>query len=176
MKFKTGNPLMLQFLQTDRIMIFSAKQCSLSACQLLAAPPEKVFPLLCPTREFDWIETWNCELVFSKSGFAELDGVFTTNFPGDDKDVWVIDRYEPNVLIQFVRVSENRVIRYRITLTANGNGTTSAIWEQTITALTEAGNRYIENQSNEQFSKKIKGLEKQLNHYLETGEMLKTKI
>jgi hypothetical protein len=73
-----------------------------------------------------------------------------------------------------VRVSENRVIRYRITLIDNGNGITSAIWKQTITALTEAGNRYIESQSNEEFSKKIKGLEKLLNHYLETGEMLKT--
>jgi hypothetical protein len=155
-------------------MNFSAKQYSLSANQLLGAPTEKVFPMLCPTCEYDWIETWNCELVFSKSGFAELDGVFTTNFPGDEKDVWVIDRYEPNALIQFVRVSESRVIRYRITLIDNGNGTTSATWEQTITALTETGNHYIESQSNEQFSKKIKGLEKLLNHYLETGEMLKT--
>jgi len=153
---------------------FKAKRCFLSAQQQLNFTPEKIFPQLCPTREYDWIETWKCELLRSESGFAELDCVFTTHFTGDEKDVWVVDRYERNELIQFIRVSENRIIRYRITLAENGNGTTSATWEQTITALTENGNRYIESQSNEEFSKKIKGLEKLLNHYLETGEMLKT--
>jgi len=154
-------------------MSFIAKQYHLSANQLLVASPEKVFPLLCPTREYDWIETWECELLFSKSGFAELDCIFATHFPGDERDIWVVDRFEPNELIQFVRVSESRAIRYRITLTDNGNGTTTALWEQTVTALAEAGNRYVESLSNPEFSKKIKGLESLLNHYLETGKMMK---
>jgi hypothetical protein len=153
---------------------FLAKQCYFSAIQLLVASPEKVFPLLCPTREYDWIETWKCDLLFSKSGFAELDCIFATHFPGDEREIWVVDRYEPNALIQFVRVSENRVIRYSIRLTDNGDGKTFAQWEQTITALTEAGNRYLENLSDVEFGKKIKGLENLHNHYLETGEMLRT--
>ena len=156
-------------------MSFTAKQSYLSASQLLVATPENVFPLLCPTREYDWIESWKCELVFSKSGFAELDCIFSTHFPGDEQEIWVVDCYEPNSLIQFVRTSPNRVIRYRISLTDNADGTTSAKWEQTITSLTEAGNDYIENCTNADFSERIKGLEKLLNHYLETGEMLKSK-
>lgn len=168
---------MLQFLPTQRtnrpIMNFIAKQTHLSASQLLVASPKTVFPLLCPTREYDWIENWKCELLFSKSGFAELDCVFTTNFPGDEKDTWIVDRFQPNKLIQFVRVSENRAIRYRITLSDNGNDTTTALWEQTVTALTEAGNRYVESLSDTEFSQKIKGLENLLNHYLKTGKMLK---
>lgn len=155
-------------------MNFKAKRCSISASQTLLATPERVFPLLCPSREYDWIEHWECDLVFTESGFAELGCIFTTDFPGDEKDVWVVDQYIPNQVIQFIRVSENRVIRYRITLFDNGNETTSAQWEQTVTALTEAGNRYVENLSNPEFSQKIKGLESMLNHYLETGKMLKT--
>ncbi len=26
----------------------------------LTAAPDKVFPLLCPTREYDWIDSWKC--------------------------------------------------------------------------------------------------------------------
>lgn len=151
----------------------SDKRKYLSASQSLAASPERVFPLLCPTREYDWIEEWKCELVFSRSGFAELDCVFATHFPGDEKETWVVDRFEPDQLIQFIRSSENRVIRYCIQLADNGNGTSTAKWEQWLTSLTDEGTRYIENLSNSEFGEKIKALEKMLNHYLETGEMLR---
>ncbi len=154
-------------------MSFTAKRCSLSASQLLISSPAKVFPLLCPTREYDWIENWKCDLVFSQSGFAELDCIFATNFPGDEKDVWVVDQYQPNQVIQFIRVTENRVIRYRISLFDNANGQTTAVWEQTVTALTEAGNQYVEGLSSLEFGLKIKGLEILINYYLETGEMLR---
>ena len=43
----------------------------------LSGSPEQVFPLLCPTREYDWIETWQCELIYSDSGFAEPGCIFT---------------------------------------------------------------------------------------------------
>jgi hypothetical protein len=35
------------------------------------APPEKVFPLLCPVREYDWVEPWKCEMIYTDSGFVE---------------------------------------------------------------------------------------------------------
>ena len=153
---------------------FISKRHFVSAKQLLNATPDKVFPLLCPKREYEWIPTWDCEIIHSKSGFAELDCIFTTNFPGDGKETWIVDRYEKNKEIQFIRCSESRAIRYSISLTENNNGTSTAIWEQTITALNSAGNNYIENFDNEGFSTKIKMLEKLLNHFLETGNMLKS--
>ena len=39
----------------------------------------KVFPLLCPVREADWIDGWNPVLVLTQSGFAEQDCVFITD-------------------------------------------------------------------------------------------------
>lgn len=38
---------------------------------VLEAAPEGVFPLLCPVREYDWIEPWRCRMIYSQSGFAE---------------------------------------------------------------------------------------------------------
>ena len=49
----------------------------------LASSPEKIFPLLCPTCEYDWIDTWKCRMIYSDSGHAELDCVFKTDFPSD---------------------------------------------------------------------------------------------
>lgn len=43
--------------------------------------PEKLFPLLCPTTEYDWIPNWNGELLHSKSGLAEYNAIFKTKIP-----------------------------------------------------------------------------------------------
>lgn len=153
--------------------VFKAERIIVSHKQLLKASTEKVFPLLCPKREYDWIEHWDCSIISPEQGFAELDGIFVTEFPGEEKEVWYIDRYEPNSLIEFIKTSESKAVRYTITLDDLGNGTTSANWSQVITALNETGNKFIKSVSAEEFSKKIQGIEKLLNHYLVTGEMLK---
>jgi hypothetical protein len=153
--------------------IFEAKQHFVSCNQLLHFTPEMIFPLLCPKREYDWIESWKGHIIYSKSGFAELDCVFSTEFPGDLKEIWIVDRIDENEQIQFVRFTESRVIRYRITLIDNNNGTSTAIWEQTITSLNKEGNMYIENFSDTEYEKRTKTLEKMLNYYLTTGQMLK---
>jgi hypothetical protein len=154
--------------------LFNAKRKYVSCEQLLKATPDRIFPLLCPKREFDWLETWKCDILFTKSGYAESDCVFRTDVPGDVKETWLIDRYEKNKTVQFIKFSEQRVIRYGIILTDNKNSTTAAKWEQTITSLNADGNLFIENFSDSEFEKKIKNLEKQLNYYLETGKMLRT--
>jgi hypothetical protein len=46
--------------------------------QQLVAEPSKVFPLLCPVREADWLDGWDPLVVFSQSGVAEPDCVFLT--------------------------------------------------------------------------------------------------
>lgn len=153
--------------------IFEAKQHFVSCNQLLHFRPERIFPLLCPKREYDWIESWKGNIIYSKSGFAELDCVFSTEFPGDMKEIWIVDRIDKNEQIQFVRFTESRVIRYRITLIDNNNDTTTAIWEQTITSLTNEGNIYIENFSDTEYENRTKALKKMLNYYLTTGQMLK---
>jgi hypothetical protein len=143
------------------------------AKQHLLATPDKVFPLLCPTREYDWIEPWKCRMVHSVSGFAELDCIFVTDFPNEGEDVWVVSVYRPNEEIQFVRFNGRRVIRYSITLTDNGDGTTEAEWRQVLTSLNDEGNRLVESVTDEAYRQRIAGLERRLNHYLTTGKMLK---
>jgi hypothetical protein len=140
---------------------------------VLEAAPEAVFPLLCPVREYDWIEPWCCRMIYSQSGFAEQDCIFQTDFPTDGPtETWVACRYEPPRLIEFVRVSTVRAIRYRITLHPTGDGKTEAEWRQVITGLTEAGDRLVQQEPAEAYQVQMELLAEMLNHYLKTGKRL----
>ena len=140
----------------------------------LTAPPAGVFPLLCPTREYDWIDTWKCRMVYSESGHAEPDCIFKTDFTADGpEDTWVVSRYEPPLLIEFVRVNPLRAIRYTITLRETAAGETEADWRQVITGLNEEGNSLVQGLEETAFRKRMGELEKMLNHYLGTGRMLR---
>lgn len=112
-------------------------------------------------------------MVHSESGYAEQDCIFVTDFPNEGEDVWVVSVYHPSEEIQFVRFNGRRVIRYSITLTDNGDGTTEAQWKQTLTGLNDEGNRFVNSLIDQAYRQKISVLERLLNHYLTTGQMLR---
>lgn len=152
---------------------FTGERLHFRAEQKLHGNPEQVFPLLCPVREYEWIDGWDCRMIYSESGIAELDCIFTTAFSDEgEEEVWVVDRYEPPQLIQFIRVNPLRVIRYRITLSPAAPGESLAVWEQTITGLSGEGNDFLENYTSDRFASLISTLEKMINYHLETGGML----
>lgn len=139
-----------------------------------AGTPEAVFPLLCPVREYDWIDAWDCELVFSTSGTAEIDCVFRTAFRQDGpEDTWVVSRYEPPRAIEFVRVNALRAIRYAIHLQKAEEGRSTWVWSQTLTGLTDEGDALVASADPAAFAEKIGGIERKLNHFLVTGTMLR---
>lgn len=140
--------------------------------------PEQVFPLLCPVREYEWIDGWQCEVVYTQSGFAELDCIFKTNFPADGpEDTWVVCRYEAPQAIEFVRVNALRAMRFSIRLedvkTVGEKPISRWRWQQTITGLNEEGVALAAAMTDEAYSAKIVDVERKLNHFLETGTMLK---
>ena len=66
-------------------------------------PAGAVFEQLCPSRELDWIDGWECDLVHTSTGYMEADCIFTTPEncsmgPG----LWVITAYEPDRLLELV--------------------------------------------------------------------------
>ena len=140
-----------------------------------SAPPEEVFPLLCPLRELDWVPGWECELVYTESGVAEEGCIFRTDRPADGGlDTWVVSRYEPDRRISFVRVNPLRAILYDIALAASPEGGTSLVWSQEITALEPAGDALVKGQTQAAFASMIESIERMLEHYLATGTVLST--
>ncbi|HEY1406758.1 MAG TPA: hypothetical protein VF857_09130 [Spirochaetota bacterium] len=153
-------------------MALQLKRMTKKNSMILAGTPEKVFPLLCPIREYEWIEGWACDLIFSDSGLIEQDCIFITRFGDGTPETWHVSHYEKNRFICFIRMTDFRTVRFEITLTDNHDGSSTAIWTQTFTALNERGNTSIESMDNDLFTAQIRLREQQLNHYLNTGTML----
>jgi hypothetical protein len=148
-----------------------SSRLELQAVQHLSAPPEEVFPLLCPVREREWLEGWQCEMIHTASGIAEKDCVFATTDPeSGERDIWLISRHQPPREIEFIRFDHRRVIRYTISLEESDTGGTTANWRQVVTA-TDGG--MLTGISQEAFSTMVAVDEAALNHFLQTGEMLK---
>ena len=135
-------------------------------------PPEDVFPMLCPVREYEYIPPWECDIVYLDSGLAEQGGVFTTHShrEGDQKDVWVISRHDTNRAIEFVRVNGMRSMVYRIELQGTETGGTVVSWEQVITGLTEEGNQHVQTLQQSDFTAMLSHMQELLQHYLTSGE------
>ena len=104
--------------------------------------PDKLFPLLCPTTELDWLDGWHCELIYSRSLYQEYNLIFKTNYFNMD-EVWVTSHFEPNRALEFVRVSEHVSAKVDVRLCDNLDGTTTGDWIVIITALTSKGNEML---------------------------------
>jgi len=151
---------------------FKADHITVTEEMHIPCPPETVWPQLCPTREYDWIETWKCELVHSESGYNELGCVFRTDFPTEgDADTWTTSRFDPFERIEFIRTNSIRTIRFVIELEPDAEGTTLR-WTHHVTPLNEQGNEYVKTKP-QAFKTQAAALRAMLSHYLTTGEMLR---
>lgn len=152
--------------------IVRPKRASRSYSQLLLAPPEAVFPLLCPVREVEWIFDWDPLVVVSASGVAEEDCVFVT--PSEPADtIWYVTDYEPEKgFIAFVRMTPGvTATRLTIQLAAAPNGATADI-TFTHTSLGEAGDALVDGFTAAAYTAFMKRWEARINHYLTTGTCL----
>ncbi len=153
---------------------FKPKRITKEAGLDIAATPEKVFPLLCPVREYDWIEHWQCQVRYSESGVAENNCIFETDFPHNGgPETWVVSRYEKNRCIEFVRfTAHEKIVKLDIRLTGTQPGATRMSWRKTFTGLSPQGNRVITALAEEKFEPESEMIARILNHYLSTGKRL----
>lgn len=125
--------------------------------------PDILFPLLCPTREYDWIDGWHGELIYSKSLCQEYNLIFRTDFFRLD-EVWVVSRFEPNRAIEFTRFSSELSIKVDIAICDNLDGTSTGDWTIYATSLTAFGNEILANMTPE--TEPVALLIDALDHYI----------
>jgi hypothetical protein len=137
------------------------------------AEPRQVFPLLCPVREYEWIEPWRCRVLYSESGVAENNCIFETDFPdAGGRETWIVSHYEKDRGIEFVRFTgDQKIIKLDIRLSGTGAGGTRLLWRKVFTALSPAGSQTVTAMA-EDFELEAQRIAKMLNHYLKTGTML----
>jgi len=138
------------------------------------APPEKVFPLLCPVREADWVPGWEYRLIYSQSGVAELGCVFTTPNENGPETVWVVTEYDPSALrIAFAWVWPGMVTaQIRISLQRKSPDMTEADIRYSYTGLSPEGNLEVASYDETWFRHKMQSWQKAINHHLTTGALI----
>lgn len=144
-----------------------------SYTQSLNAAPEKVFPLLCPVREKDWVKGWDPLMVLSNSGAAEIDCVFVT--PGTSEDtIWVITHHEPEEFrLEMLMITPHRTAsKLEIGLSEAGPGKTAALVTYTHTSLGPEGDKYLGDFTEDWYQQFMEHWEAELNHFLTTGAHL----
>lgn len=140
--------------------------------QHLAAPPEVVFPLLCPVREADWIQGWDPVFVASNTGIAEMDCVFTTAAMPVDA-IWYITRHEPkNGFVEMLKMTPGvTACRVTIQLRSEPGGCTAQVTYMH-TSLGPEGDAFVATFTEAYYEKFMQDWESRMNQYLRTGQML----
>jgi hypothetical protein len=138
------------------------------------ASPDKVFPLLCPVREAEWVPGWQYRLVYSESGVAEEGCVFTTPNEYEDETTWIVTEYDPaKFRIAFSWVHPGvMTAQISIALAAKADHPTGARIRYAYTGLSAEGNQKIASYDRKWFEKKMQGWEAAINHYLRTGKKM----
>lgn len=140
--------------------------------RVLSASPQRVFEQLCPTREYDWIDGWSCQLVHSDSGYAEQDCVFVTAvFKELGVETWTCSRYEPSTRIEYTRMSPHTVIRLEFILSPATNGTHLSA-RFIFSSLDDSGDAFVSTCDAGFGERHLKPGLIMLEHFLTTGEKL----
>jgi hypothetical protein len=142
--------------------------------QSLTAPPERVFPLLCPVRETDWAPGWAPSRVVSESGVMEEHCLFTTPEEDGAEAVWINTRHDNETLsLELWKIiPERAVCQLDIRLTAAMGGGSDATITYTCTSLGPSGDEFLEGFTGEWYEAFMRYWEDSLNFYLEHGTMI----
>jgi hypothetical protein len=146
----------------------------------IQAPPDRIFPLLCPIEEYKWIDNWECELVYSESGVVEDNCIFREEmspvlFGSRGPATWITTLHDPdNFRRHFVIVTDELVRKAEISIEASDNGVSTVRWTSIATTLNEKANQGFDDLQKKQLLM-LKFLGTSLRHYCETGEMLRTR-
>ena len=140
--------------------------------QRLLAEPSKVFPLLCPVREADWIEGWNPLLVITDSGFAEPDCVFITE-AAPDNAIWYISKCElASGVIEMLKITPHvTACQLSIQLRPVSNETEATVTYMH-TSLGPKGDAFVSSFTEEFYENFMRDWESRLNHYLVHGSRI----
>ncbi len=140
--------------------------------QKLVGEPARVFPLLCPVREADWIDGWDPVSVISNSGVAELDCVFVTAATPQNA-IWYITQHEPNRFVEMLKITpEVTACKLTIEVKAVPNGSEATI-TYLHTSLGPKGDEFVAAFTKEYYAKFMEDWERRMNHFLMHGSVLR---
>ena len=114
---------------------------------------DRVFPMFTPEVERSWAHGWNPEYVFPADGRTTQGMVFRTEHNGPK--TWVMTVYDPaDHRVAYVNVSPDMVIQISVNCRSEGNGTRAEV-SYLHTALSENGNKFVDDYTQERHEKQM---------------------
>lgn len=152
--------------------IVEPKRRKHSCVQTWKSTPDRVFPLLCPVRETDWIPGWDPQLVVSNTGVMEHDCIFVEPATPNDA-IWIVTSYDPNRFVEMYRtVPGVTVSKFSIKLEATQDNATSAFVTYEHTAIGDEGEKIVDGFTADSFAEFMSHFDAAINHYLTTGSKI----
>jgi len=130
-------------------------------------PPDEVFPLFTPEGEKLWIKEWDPKFIHPASG-KTLEGMVFTTGTGDESTYWSLVAYDPRRRhARYARVTPaSRFGFVQVNCSPHGDRGTRVEVSYTFTALTEAGNAFLDNFSEDSFRAMIEGWKRLIEAWL----------
>ncbi|MBT8356623.1 MAG: hypothetical protein HKO79_14880 [Desulfobacterales bacterium] len=153
---------------------FNPRRITKEYRQTINATPEKVFPLLCPVREADWLDGWRYNMIYSESGLVEEGAVFSTPYEGEEDTVWIVTKHDSKTYeVEFARFTHNsRTCVLKIAVKTKDENSSYVGVSYTYTGITHEGNDFVDNFTDEAFLEAVIFWEQSMNYFLETGARL----
>ena len=135
--------------------------------QTLHAAPSRVFPLLCPEREKEWLPGWDARMIQSVSGVAEPRAVFASRDGDGSEIVWYTAAHEAPRHVHFVRWhAVGMLVDIDLDLSSPAPETTWLDVRYTYIATSRQGARRIAAMTPEQWQEQMTYWESQLDAWL----------
>lgn len=133
------------------------------------ATMEEAFPLLCPKREEEWIPGWECEVIWSRSGYNEEGAIFRTTRAYGTELYWTTLQYDiSSGIVDFLITAPCLyVFRFRIEVSAGADGLLTIVFLQTFTSVSEEGSSFLDRYRIENFDERLGKLEDWMNRHLQ---------
>ena len=142
-----------------------------SATITVAAPVDKVFPLFGPVEEARWADGWAPVVLYQGK---HMEGtVFTTSAPHEA--FWVLALWdETGHRVRYAEVVPGRyVVQIDVACRAASASETRCEVTYAFTSLGKDGDGFLQQYTRERHAERIAHWERALNHYLQTGELLR---
>ncbi len=152
---------------------YVSKRVTRTRAQTYAASPAVVFPLHGFREEKAWAVGWEPEVIFAAGGAPAEGDVFLIR-RGGPEEVWVLTTWDPPAgRAGYIHVTAGRdVTEIRIRVSGPVHGPSRVEVSYTWTGLSEAGNAFVEEQTEESFRRSMIEWEEEMAHYLGTGTKL----
>ena len=155
---------------------FRALRITRSHTITLNDEPGNVFSLFTPEEERKWAPGWDYTLLYPQNGKIENNLMFLTteHDHAAEQAIWIICNYNPlSYCIDYLRIEPGKKVgKIEIACDDAGEGKTFAHVTYTYTSLSEEGNKFLKEFTEDYFIQYISHWENGINYYLRTGKTI----